>query len=413
MEQKTIGKFLAALRKANGYTQRELAEKLNVSDKTISRWERDESAPDLSVLPVLAEIFGVTSDELIRGERISHNSEQQKNEEKTEKLYVHLRNSVIMEYKNQSFVVVGAAGAGFLMALVFNFGLIRARLGFYIGTFFFLAAVMTELIFLNRAFFKLNGEEQQEENKKAKYRVIRITETALTIVFMLFAVSTVLLTKSYSSNTGVLADIFLMYGLVYGIIAVVLCVVVCYFTNEILFRRGVYKLEEKKRAEREKYFWKKTKFMFLCCLIAGVTFFVHIVATNAWNPLAMTEKIRFDEFGAFRDFMEQEGENGAYITSTTDKFGNYFETGTGEPEKILNQNEKIIYSFNYNNTSVVKWEYSDTDDLLPIYVYTQENIDKAQKKMGWINILFGVLYVAELAGFVLCYRKKFYKNPAV
>ena len=71
MEQKTMGKFLAALRKANGYTQKELAEKINVSDKAVSRWERDESAPDISLLPVLAEIFGVTTDELLRGERIT------------------------------------------------------------------------------------------------------------------------------------------------------------------------------------------------------------------------------------------------------------------------------------------------------------------------------------------------------
>ena len=42
MEKKTIGSFIAALRRANGLTQKELAEKLNVSDKAVSRWERDE-----------------------------------------------------------------------------------------------------------------------------------------------------------------------------------------------------------------------------------------------------------------------------------------------------------------------------------------------------------------------------------
>ena len=69
MEKRTIGQFIAALRKASGMTQKELAEKLNVSDKAVSRWERDESAPDLSLIPVIAEIFGVTSDEILRGER--------------------------------------------------------------------------------------------------------------------------------------------------------------------------------------------------------------------------------------------------------------------------------------------------------------------------------------------------------
>lgn len=46
MEKKTIGGFIAALRKANGMAQKALAERLNVSDKTVSRWERDDGAPD-------------------------------------------------------------------------------------------------------------------------------------------------------------------------------------------------------------------------------------------------------------------------------------------------------------------------------------------------------------------------------
>ena len=69
MEKKTIGQFISVLRKANGMTQKELAEKLYVSDKTVSRWECDESTPDLALIPVLAEIFQITTDELLRGER--------------------------------------------------------------------------------------------------------------------------------------------------------------------------------------------------------------------------------------------------------------------------------------------------------------------------------------------------------
>ena len=69
MTKNTIGQFIAALRKANGMTQQEVADRLSVSNKAVSRWERDECAPDLSVLPALAEMFGVTCDELLRGER--------------------------------------------------------------------------------------------------------------------------------------------------------------------------------------------------------------------------------------------------------------------------------------------------------------------------------------------------------
>ncbi|MBR7162455.1 MAG: helix-turn-helix transcriptional regulator [Clostridia bacterium] len=69
MEKKTIGKFISVLRKAKGMTQQELADKLLVSDKTVSKWERDERMPDISLLPAIAEIFGITTDELLRGER--------------------------------------------------------------------------------------------------------------------------------------------------------------------------------------------------------------------------------------------------------------------------------------------------------------------------------------------------------
>ena len=69
MERKSIGTLIAALRRANGLTQKQLADQLGVSDKAVSRWERDESLPDLTLLPVIADLFHITVDELLRGER--------------------------------------------------------------------------------------------------------------------------------------------------------------------------------------------------------------------------------------------------------------------------------------------------------------------------------------------------------
>ena len=51
MAKNTIGQFIAALRKAKGMTQQDVANRLNVSNKAVSRWERDECAPDLSIIP--------------------------------------------------------------------------------------------------------------------------------------------------------------------------------------------------------------------------------------------------------------------------------------------------------------------------------------------------------------------------
>ena len=78
MTKKSIGQFIAALRKANGMTQQEVADRLNVSNKAVSRWERDECAPDISVIPALAEMLGVTCDELLKGERILSTTDEAK-----------------------------------------------------------------------------------------------------------------------------------------------------------------------------------------------------------------------------------------------------------------------------------------------------------------------------------------------
>ena len=70
MEKKTLGSFLSALRRAQGLTQQEVADRLAVSNKAVSRWERDEAMPDILLLPAIADLFGVTVDELLRGERM-------------------------------------------------------------------------------------------------------------------------------------------------------------------------------------------------------------------------------------------------------------------------------------------------------------------------------------------------------
>lgn len=66
-----FGQFLSQLRKEKELTQKQLAEKLYISDKAVSKWERGLSLPDISLLMPLAKILGVTTTELLRGERIA------------------------------------------------------------------------------------------------------------------------------------------------------------------------------------------------------------------------------------------------------------------------------------------------------------------------------------------------------
>ncbi len=67
MKKQTFGMMIAGLRKERGMTQLELAEKMGVTDKAVSKWERDLSFPDVSSLPRLAEIFEISVDELMQG----------------------------------------------------------------------------------------------------------------------------------------------------------------------------------------------------------------------------------------------------------------------------------------------------------------------------------------------------------
>ena len=74
--KKTLGMMIAELRKEKGMTQLELAEKMGVTDKAVSKWERDLSCPDINSLPNLAEILDVTVDELMQIKREAENPKQ-------------------------------------------------------------------------------------------------------------------------------------------------------------------------------------------------------------------------------------------------------------------------------------------------------------------------------------------------
>ena len=63
----TIGKRIAHFRKEKGLTQEELAQHMGISPQAVSKWENDQTCPDISALPKLARLFGVTVDELLEG----------------------------------------------------------------------------------------------------------------------------------------------------------------------------------------------------------------------------------------------------------------------------------------------------------------------------------------------------------
>ncbi len=79
MDQIKIGKFIAKSRKSKNLTQAQLAEKLNITDRAVSKWETGKSLPDSSVMLELCHILGITVNDLLSGEIIQMENNNQKN----------------------------------------------------------------------------------------------------------------------------------------------------------------------------------------------------------------------------------------------------------------------------------------------------------------------------------------------
>ena len=111
MDQIKIGKFIAEERKTKQYTQRELADKLSISDKTISKWETGNGFPEVSLLLPLCNELEVTVNELLSGERLQEVDYRKKAEENMVNLVKEAQESkkkIIMSAMVAALVIVAA-----------------------------------------------------------------------------------------------------------------------------------------------------------------------------------------------------------------------------------------------------------------------------------------------------------------
>ena len=124
-----MGSFMAALRKANGLTQQQVADKLNVSNKTISKWECNEGYPEITMLPVIAELYSVSVDELLRGERIIKASSNESIDSKSEERVKYLVEKTMIKFTNNSIVSIVLGAVALVLAyticdIVYNYNVL-------------------------------------------------------------------------------------------------------------------------------------------------------------------------------------------------------------------------------------------------------------------------------------------------
>lgn len=115
MDANTTGRFIAELRKQKGYTQKELAEKLMVTDKAISRWETGKGLPDTSLLKPLGDILGVSVGELLSGKII----EEAQMKEQTDKIILDSLKYSSRMFANMINLVLSLVGLALLISPAF------------------------------------------------------------------------------------------------------------------------------------------------------------------------------------------------------------------------------------------------------------------------------------------------------
>ena len=149
MDQKRIGSFLRELRKERGITQEDLAEKLNVSSRTISRWETGSNMPDISLLIEIADFFDVSIPEIINGERKSEkmNEEVKEVAEKLSDYADAEKVNIIKEIRKLSIGGVIALIAYFIIDMTgsTSTNLILGKISLYCETLVYVTVIMIAL----------------------------------------------------------------------------------------------------------------------------------------------------------------------------------------------------------------------------------------------------------------------------
>lgn len=397
----SIGSFLAALRKANGLTQRQLAEKLNVSDKAVSRWERDECAPDLSLIPVIAEIFGITSDELLRGQRAAPDAAPTPQaEEKSKKRLQYLLNQIQTRYKIQSLISVGIAVVGVIAAMILN-AFNRANAGFLVGCIFFLAATICQIIFLMVGKSYLNEEEFDEAAVTAcRHTIIKGSEWVFGIIsLLLFAAMPLALPDD--PFCGITILYWCINVLPFVLCSAVLTPLVCFIING---RLGVRKPLSQKAKQR---------------LTAGPVLLsilvVTFIAQNIFADFLQTERhilyggTKCDTFEEFKKIIETPLDPNGIPLEFVGEDGNirYYQDNEGTTYRVL----RWDHEWKLGVPGEPYWEANhtiyDVDyDGENWYLYDSQQHTTMRTRYWIANAIFAILYPVEIAVTILIYRRK-------
>lgn len=407
MEKKTIGSFIAALRKANGLTQKELAEKLNVSDKAVSRWERDECYPDLTMIPALAEIFGVSCDELLNGGRINSEERQPRQEQKTAKQIDFLINRVRASFAVHSAGIYALSALGLLAALVCNTVFSRAYLGFFLACVFYVGGLMWLTMKLIASFSALVYETASPLLDRVKEKIVRSAAGNLTGVLIMFAAALPLIVVVNSPYYGLDISDWARYGLVFAGIAAVIGLMICAAVPRICTARGVY-VPEEMTVKADKL---RLKSALILVAVLVVTAAVQI-ALNSDTTL-FADSTSFDTVDDFVTFMEtkqaSDGYNDAPATAAEYDAPAYDSRQWREQHthSIEAPDGSVVCTYIQRNENVASMSFTWVEnELVSIKVITGDQLRVAWQRQTLMNEAFIAVYIVEAAVCLIVFLSK-------
>ncbi len=398
MEKKTIGAFIAALRRANGMTQRELADRLNVSDKTVSRWERDDGAPDISLIPVIAEIFGVTCDELLRGERRSA-EERDEPSAKGEQQIKYLIRRAMSSYEIRSAISAGIMCLGLIAAFICNFAFLRARLGFFLGITFYLVGAFCQGIFVNRALLSV---EEAPGRDGFKNRVIRLAALVfgLAVGLLAFTWPMALFGDAYA---GIKAEPLFSRGLIFAAVALAAYGIFFELVMRSMIERGAYLLDDRGMdVYRRNFRLRRTLAIALAGIIA-VTADAHGYLRE--NPQIFVRDRKFYDSESFVEFMGGPQVQGDVPPAPEDP------DAVKEPEEpvltLKDKNGDTVCKYVWRNYTVESVKVNERGDSpFPITVVIKRAYTNAWQLVSIIDNCALVIYGLEIVTVIAIYFKK-------
>ncbi len=419
MEKKTIGKFISALRKANGMTQKELGEKLFVSDKTVSRWECDECTPELSLIPSIAEIFGITADELLRGERNNPNREAADAEEgankqkaKSDKQFKLMLHSRKKKFTNLSFISIGLISVGLIAAMICNLGFSEGLLGFCLASAFFVAATICQICFTVSFRLLIDEEEAEhaEEIKKANTDMVFSSVKIFFGILLTFAFClpiAVLTLEYFNSHYGLVLDSWILFGTLFAAVAFLLafCIYKMFILKALITKEIVW-LDEQTVCKAN----AGSKLLGRICIIFTVVFAIIMLATyiitSSVSESTFIERERFDNPDEFIEYM-QNGYDAWYEEGYGDSPAPppNIDPEFGYPNKKWAEIDGKQYYYNpilYESINILQHENGEWE----IVVTTDEADQSGQTMYSMLNVGLLSLHVINLAVCVVWYRVK-------